>query len=175
MKNGLVLLALVVVAVSGWLVAEPAQAEEVITTTFEKGEVVEVIGNHLWARGVHKGKDGIHHFLVPKDFRFLVDGKEVSVHELHKGMRLTAVIIRHYAVGSKGYVTTEEYPAHVEQVKTTVAAAPAAPAPVAQAAPAQPVAPKLPKTAGPLPLIGLLGLGLLGTGAGIAALRRRSS
>ena len=175
MKNRLSLLALAVVVLCGTLVAVPAPAQEVITTTFEKGEVVEVAVNHLWARGVHNGKDGIHHFVVPNDFRFLVGGKELSIHELRKGMLLEAVIIKHYAAQSRGYVTVEQFPAHVAEVKKQQAAAPApTPAPVAYAAPAQPAKPVLPKTAGPLPLIGLLGLGLLGVGAGTAALRRRS-
>jgi hypothetical protein len=63
------------------------QAE--VTTEVRSGTVVSVQGNHLIvksATGEYKTFD------VPEDFRFNVDGKEISVHELKPGMVLSRTI-----------------------------------------------------------------------------------
>lgn len=163
--------------------AVPAPAQEVTTVTFEKGVVEEVVGNHLWARGVHNGKSGIHHFYVPEDFRFVLDGRQVGIHELRKGMKLDATIIKHLSAQSKGHMPEPQLETHVAEVKKQVevkkqaaaAPAPAPPALAPAAAPAAAPAPKLPKTAGPLPLLGLVGLGLVAAGAGSRLLRGRTA
>jgi hypothetical protein len=64
-------------------------AQETITTEIRNGEVVAVYGNHVvvrTAQGEHKEFD------IPDDFRFDMDGKQLSVHDLKPGMKLTAVI-----------------------------------------------------------------------------------
>jgi len=59
-------------------------------TTFElKGEVAEVEGNSL----VVKMADGeVRTFNVPQSRKFVIDGKELTVHELQPGTMLTATV-----------------------------------------------------------------------------------
>ncbi len=73
---------------AGMLVClSPAQAQ--VTTEVRQGTVVSVDGNHL----VIKFSTGeLKSFDVPEDFRFNVDGKEVSVHELKPGTALSRTI-----------------------------------------------------------------------------------
>lgn len=60
------------------------------TTTYDmrSGEVLAVDGNNL----IVKGPDGVKQFVVDDAFRFDMDGKPVSVHDLKPGMKLTALI-----------------------------------------------------------------------------------
>jgi hypothetical protein len=63
--------------------------QESVSTEIKSGEVVYVSGNDL----VVKVDDGqVKHITVPDDFKFQVDGKELNVHELTPGMRLTRTI-----------------------------------------------------------------------------------
>ena len=150
---------------------------EVKSTTIKNGEVVRVQGANL----VTKEADGFHTYVVPKGFKFNVDGKETGIENLGPGMKLNATIVhtstkmetevqRGKAVGS----------APAAPAPAPVAAAPApAPAPVVAPAPAPaaPAAPakkkKLPKTASPMPLVGLLGGLSVAAGAGLR-FRRQS-
>ncbi len=52
------------------------------------GEVLSVKGNTLIVRG----PEGVKQIVVPDDFRFDLDGRKVSVHELKPGTKLTALI-----------------------------------------------------------------------------------
>jgi hypothetical protein len=81
-------------------------------------------------------------------------------------MKLSATIVSEKEVGT---MTAAELQASVSAPPPAPAAAPALAAAPAPPAPAK----KLPKTAGPLPLIGLLGLLSLGVGAGLSVLRRQ--
>jgi hypothetical protein len=138
------------------------------TTTIKDGEVVRVQGANL----VTKEADGFHTYVVPKGFKFNVDGKETGIENLGPGMKLNATIVH-----TSTKMTTETQrskasgAAPAEPAPAPVAAAPApAPAPMAEAAPAAPAAPakkKLPKTASPMALIGLLGGASLLAGAGL--------
>jgi phage gp45-like len=149
---------------------------EVKTTTIKDGQVVRVAGSTLTT----KEKDGLHTYTIPKGFRFQVDGREVGVNELSPGMKLNATIV---TTSTTMTTETQRAGAAVGKAPPTpapVAAAPApapepvaapapAPAPVAAAEPAK----KLPKTAGPLPLLALLGVASLAAGAGLRAYRSR--
>jgi hypothetical protein len=131
----------------------------------KSGTVVNVVGRNLFVQ-LADGK--FKKFLVPKGFRFDVDGKKLAVAELRPGMKISATIVSEKEVGT---VSAAEIQAEVSKPP-----APPAQLAVAAAPPSPPVpapAMKLPKTAGPLPLIGLLGLLSLGFGAGLSALRRR--
>ncbi len=66
-----------------------ASAQQVTTTEIIKFEVVSVEGNKLVAK---RGDGTSHEYTVPEDFRFNVEGREVSVHELQPGMKGTATI-----------------------------------------------------------------------------------
>ena len=63
--------------------ATATQTSEVI-----KFEVISVVGNTL----VVKDQTGAREVTVPEDFKFTVDGKSMSVHELTPGMKGTAQI-----------------------------------------------------------------------------------
>lgn len=148
---------------------------EVKTTTIKDGEVVKVSGANLTT----KEKDGFHNYVVPKGFKFMVDGKETGIENLGPGMKLNATIVH---TSTKMVTETQRGKAAgvapAEPAPAPVAAAPApAPAPVAEAAPAAPAAPakkKLPKTASPMPLVALLGGLSVAAGAGLRAIRRQS-
>ena len=68
-----------------------AQQQPGVTTTGTETKAFEVIavdGNQL----VVKLPEGTREITVPEDFRFNVDGRQMSVHELMPGMRGTATI-----------------------------------------------------------------------------------
>ena len=140
------------------------------TTTVKNGKVVKVVGPTVMAQlpdGTYKK------FTVPKDFKFLVNGKEVAVQDLREGMMLTATI-----------VTVKEEKATSEEIKGLGGSGPApAPAPAVAPAPAPAPAPepapapapekKLPKTGSPLPLAALGGALSLLAGVGLRFRRTR--
>ena len=66
-----------------------ARPVEVKTVTIKDGEVVKVAGATLTT----KEKDGFHNYVVPKGFRFNVDGGETGIDGLHQGMKLNATIV----------------------------------------------------------------------------------
>lgn len=145
------------------------------TTTIKDGEVVRVQGANL----VTKEADGFHTYVVPKGFKFNVDGKETGIENLGPGMKLNATIVT-----TSTKMTTETHrskasgAAPAAPAPAPVAAAPApapapepAPAPVAEAKPAKK---KLPKTASPMPLVALLGGLSVAAGAGLRSIRRQS-
>jgi hypothetical protein len=59
------------------------------TTEVRSGTVVDVEGNHLVVK-MSTGEE--KEFDVPDDFKFNVDGKELTVHELKPGTHLTSTI-----------------------------------------------------------------------------------
>jgi hypothetical protein len=74
-----------------------------VTTEVKSGEVVYASGNDL----VVKVDDGqVKHFTVPESTTFNVDGKNLTVHDLKPGMRLTRTI------------TTTSTPKTVQTVRT---------------------------------------------------------
>ena len=70
------------------LTATVSLAQTSTTTETKKFQVVSVDGNDL----VVKLPEGTKAMTVPEDFRFTVDGKQLSVHELKPGMAGTATI-----------------------------------------------------------------------------------
>ena len=121
-------------------------------------------------------------FTIPRDQKFLIDGKEVDAFGLRPGMRVSATAVSE----STENVTSQ-------QTRTTGAAPPPPPAPpqppardvavlIIEAPPTPAPAPQattgvqeLPRTASPLPLIGLLGLASCGAGLVLRAVRRSSA
>ncbi len=71
-----------------WLTAAVTVAQTSTTTETKKFQVISVDGNDL----VVKLPEGTKAMTVPEDFRFTVDGKQLSVHELKPGMAGTATI-----------------------------------------------------------------------------------
>ena len=72
-----------------WLTAAVSLAQTTGSTTeTKKFQVISVDGNQL----VVKLPEGTRELTVPDDFRFTVDGKSLSVHELKPGMAGTATV-----------------------------------------------------------------------------------
>lgn len=62
--------------------------QQTSTTETKSFEVIDVRGNDL----VVKLPEGTREITVPEDFRFTVDGQQLSVHDLKRGMKGTATI-----------------------------------------------------------------------------------
>ena len=80
-----------------------ASAQTTATSTrTQPFEVISVVGNQL----VVRGPDGTKELTVPEDFRFTVDGKQLSVHDLKVGMKGEATTTT-ITTTKKVYVTEE--------------------------------------------------------------------
>ena len=80
-----------------------ASAQTTTSTDTKKFEVISVEGNQL----VVRLPEGTREITVPNDFRFTVDGKQLSVQQLRPGMAGTATIT----------TTTKSTPVTVTEVK----------------------------------------------------------
>lgn len=102
---------------------------------------------------------------VKPGFRLNVNGKPTPIEDIAVGQELSAYV----HVTDPGIALAPAEPsAPVEFTPVPAAPEPAPEQTVASAT-------EMPKTAGPLPLTGVIGLGLLALGAGIAFLRRRGA
>jgi hypothetical protein len=80
---------MVLAAAVVWGTAVVSQAQQTSTSTETKSfEIIGVDGNQL----VVRLPEGTRELTVPDDFRFTVNGKPLSVHELKAGMKGTATI-----------------------------------------------------------------------------------
>ena len=71
------------------MMSAPVVRAQYVETRVENAEVVYVEGNDA----VLKFTDGaVRQFEIPDSSRFTIDGKDVTVHDLKPGMKLTAVI-----------------------------------------------------------------------------------
>jgi hypothetical protein len=87
-----------------FLSVSPASAQKKTTTSeVRRFQVVSVDGNKV----VVKGQRGSQEITVTDDFRFTVNGKKISVHELKPGMKGSATIT----------TTTTVTPVHTTQVR----------------------------------------------------------
>jgi LPXTG-motif cell wall-anchored protein len=148
------------------------------TTTVGSGKVFFVSGNSVILTLPNNEN---RQYKVKPDYRFIVDGRKASVHELRKGMTVAAekiveeptteIAADTTVTGSapKVEVAQARPPAREEPAPAPAAAPAPAPAPVEQAA-ALPA--KLPKTGSPLPLFGVLGCLFVGASLGLRRLRR---
>ncbi len=137
---------------------------------------------------------GNKQYNVPKDQKFVIDGKTYTAFELRKGMKVGATVVSEStenvvsetrrATGTAPVAAAPPPPPPATPVYVGVllieVAAPAtpppttaslAPSPTARAS-AEPAPKALPKTASSLPLVGLLGLLLCTASLGIRMLRR---
>ena len=85
------------------------------TTDVLKFEVISVDGNNL----VVRDQNGAREVTVPDDFRFTVDGKPMSVHDLKAGMKGTATVTTTMSFRPV-YVTEIKKGTVVRQVGTSV-------------------------------------------------------
>ena len=96
--------------------AGAATAQSQIQTTDELNfEVISVDGNNL----VVRDQNGTREVTVPDDFRFTVDGKPMSVHDLKAGMKGTATVTTTMSFRPV-YVTEIKKGTVVRQVGTSV-------------------------------------------------------
>jgi len=125
-------------------------------TQIRNGEVIKIAGGNLWVRTDGKIKT----YNIPDDFRFILHGKPVPISDLRPGQRLTAEII----------YKTENLDTSRDVKVSGVAPQPNKPQASAteEPKPETPMTePVLPKTGSDLPLVALLGAGLIATGIAI--------
>jgi LPXTG-motif cell wall-anchored protein len=152
-------------------------------TEVKSGEVVMASGGSIYVKTADGQVKAFTQGEIDKrGIKILRDGKPAQLSEFHKGDRLSATIVTSQP---PRVVTEKEVQAQLAAAEKP-AAAPAPPAaqglagPATQA-PAPPAAERapqearaLPKTAGPQPLIALVGLASLLLGATLTRSRRRS-
>lgn len=85
----------------GFMVAGTSLAQTTTTIDVRRFEVISVDGNTL----VVRDQNGSQEYTVPDDFRFTVDGRQMSVKELKPGMKGTATVTTRTTV--KPVVITE--------------------------------------------------------------------
>jgi LPXTG-motif cell wall-anchored protein len=153
------------------------------TTTVGTGKVWYVAGNTVILTLPNNEN---RQYKVAESYRFMVDGKKATVHELRKGMIVSAekiveeprteiasnTTVTGHAPAPPPVVAESTRPA--EPVPTPAPAPARTPAPAEHAAaPAAPAAAaeELPKTGSPFPMIGLLGLLFTGGALGLRKLR----
>jgi LPXTG-motif cell wall-anchored protein len=158
------------------------------TTTIGTGKVWYVAGNTVILT-LPNGENKM--YTVNDSYKFTVDGQPASVHDLRKGMTISAVkiveserteiatntdVTGHFPVKAADTSTIAPTPRPARTTTATVAPTPA-PAPTTPAVTASPTTPStssadrtapepeaLPKTASSVPLLGLLGIVLVGAG-----------
>jgi LPXTG-motif cell wall-anchored protein len=149
-------------------------------TEVRNGEVMQRTGSSI----VVKSEKGIQMFseddVKKRGIKIIKDGRPADLSALNPGDLLTATIVTQHP---PKVMTQRQVEASLASPPSAPAqaTAPAAPAPAASPAPATPAAPaatagrRLPKTAGPIPLVTLVGLASLAIGATLTVRRRRRS
>jgi RNase P/RNase MRP subunit p29 len=151
------------------------------TTTPELVTTIRTIQGKVWQVSAPKTviltlPDGQNKkYNVPKDQVFMIDGKEMTVFDLKKGMNVTATVLTQMpqtAVAHEKAVTGQmPPPPETPAIQGALLIESPSPAKV-EVAQTEPVK-KLPKTGSVLPLIGLLGLGSSMLGLGIRKFRTK--
>jgi hypothetical protein len=175
------------------LMSQSKLTQSIITTTTPRYvKTVRTINGKIWhvnASGnliVTLPEGGNVQYQLPKHATFKVDGKQKTIFDLKKGMKIEATIVTddtHTVVDSKKYNVAELPAPETPKFTGMLLFQPVivAPTPVAVARPApentvasaeEPVS-VLPKTATELPLIGALGALAAAASLGLGKLRRR--
>ncbi|HEV2396283.1 MAG TPA: hypothetical protein VGS27_05045 [Candidatus Sulfotelmatobacter sp.] len=121
---------------------------------------------------------GNREFTVPDDAVFHIDGKDMTLFDLRKGMTISATVLTTEPVNSvtRHHVVTGQAPPKPDVAfEGPVLLEESREAPTMTAAVQEPPAQELPQTASLVPSIGLLGFLLLGLYAGMRILRRRAA
>jgi hypothetical protein len=79
----------ILVALLVFILSAPGVRAQHVETKVEKAEVVYVEGNDVVMR-LTNGE--VKQFEIPETYKFTIDGKDMTVHELKPGMKLTARI-----------------------------------------------------------------------------------
>jgi len=153
------------------------------TTTVGTGKVFFVSGNNVILTLPNNEN---RMYKVEESYKFNVNGSPATVHDLRKGMQVSAqkiVEVPHTEISSDtavtGHAPPEPKPVQVASAAPAPQAAQPAPAPEPVAAAPEPTpappaerAAELPATGSPLPLVGLLGLLFMSAALGLRKLRR---
>lgn len=152
----------VMLLVASAATAQDAQVVNVTQTEIKRiaGEVVQVRSNLLTLR--HDDGSGRQAYRIPRGASISVKGVQTRLQDLQPGQKIRI----YYRETETGRVIVLSPPEEEEMVVTIAEPPPPAPEP-------EPAPVALPSTASFLPLIGGLGVGLLGLGGGIALWRRR--
>jgi len=110
LKSVLLALAITLLGAGAATAQDKTQKAEVL-----KFEVITVAGNTLVVRDM----TGTRELTVPDDFRFTVDGRPMSVHDLKAGMKGTATVTTTTTI-TPVYVTQVKKGTVVRQVGTSV-------------------------------------------------------
>jgi hypothetical protein len=162
----LVLLALI----SGVTLSQEAQIVTVQQTDIKRiaGEVVQVRGSLLTLR--HDDGSGREAYRIPRGASISIKGQSIRLQDLQPGQKIRI----YYRETSEGRVIVLTPPLSREETPVMIDEEPAEVSTTPDAKPQPETLPAvLPETAGPLPLIGLLGLICLGMGACAGMARRR--
>ncbi|MGB5209656.1 MAG: LPXTG cell wall anchor domain-containing protein [Gammaproteobacteria bacterium] len=151
----------VVLAFSGTLAAQDAEVVTVTQTQIQRisGEVVDVRSNLLTLRA--DDGSGRSSYRIPRGASISVAGVPTKLQDLQPGQKIRI----YYRETETGRVIVLSPPEEVEVV--TVIEEPVV------VVEEEEVVVMLPSTASALPLLGLLGLGFVSLGGGVAAWRRR--
>lgn len=154
----------IMVLMVGAATAQQAQVVEVTQTEIKRtaGEVVQVRSNLLTLR--HDDGSGRATYRIPRGASISVAGVDTRLQDLQPGQKIRV----YYRETETGRVIVLSPPEEREMVVTIVEVEEVVPMPAPEPAPMA-----LPSTASFLPLIGSLGIGLLGLGSGMALWRRR--
>jgi len=180
-SNAVVAMAIVIGLAGGMVAAQS-------TTKTVTGEIVKVNLKEqtLSLRDVKSG--ALQRYRVEPATEITMRGKASGLRAVRPGY-VANLVVRHSAEGLPVIVTMRmpDVPADVPAMPPVAQTAPAKPEPPRPAATPKPAAPqaaapapaplpsRLPSTAGPLPLIGLLGAGALALASALGILRRRGS
>ncbi len=156
--------------VSGMSLSQEAQVVTVQQTDIKRvaGEVVQVRGNLLTLR--HDDGSGREAYRIPRGASISIKGQSIRLQDLQPGQKIRV----YYRETSEGRVIVLTPPLPRDEPPVMIDDEPADPTPTADDKPQPEALPAvLPETAGPLPLIGLLGIIFLAMGAGAGLARRR--
>jgi LPXTG-motif cell wall-anchored protein len=158
------------VVLLGWACLAGAQQAQVVTvqqTDIKRvaGEVVQVRGNLLTLR--HDDGNGRQAYRIPRGATIKIQGEPTRIQDLQPGQKVRiyyrettegrVIVLTPPTPDAGPAVMVDEVPAEVVEESVTVEALPET----------------LPETGSPWPLAGLLGVFLVGLGAGMSVLRRR--
>ncbi len=157
-------------ALLAWAFAAAAQQAQVVNvqqTDIKRiaGEVVQVRGNLLTLR--HDDGSGRAGYRIPRGASIKIQGEPVRIQELQPGQKVRI----YYRETSEGRVIVLTPPAADTGPAVVIDDMPAEV--VEQSVTEETLPETLPDTGSPVPLLGLLGVLLLGLGGAITGLRRR--
>lgn len=145
----------------------------VYTTTERSGTVWFVQGNTLIVTGADRKN---RQYIVPNWQKFKVNGQDMTVDQLKKGMVLTATIVHEnqstVVTTTAGGVSGSAPADTSTSMSSSTSSSTTSSTPPPSSSQSTPDKPTLPKTGSPLALIGILGMGFLAFSFGLRKFRK---